>query len=137
MPPYTAPQTKNILIIGSTGVIGTYITRAIVDARESFDRICVLTSQKTFVEKIQDIAALEAWGVEIFTGRLESETAVKRAYEGMLHVARGSCSKHAETNYRRGLHRFWMLQADMHSKHQASTRLYPVLVGLALRNRST
>ena len=89
MPPYTAQQSKNVLIIGSTGVIGTYITRAIVDARENFDRICVLTSEKTFVEKIQDIAALEAWGVEIFTGRLESETAVKRAYEGTLHIAWG------------------------------------------------
>ncbi|EXJ85034.1 hypothetical protein A1O3_05709 [Capronia epimyces CBS 606.96] len=83
MPPYAAQQTRNILIIGSTGVIGTYITRAIVDARENFERICVLTTEKTLVEKVQDIAALEAWGVEIFTARLESERAVKRAYEGI------------------------------------------------------
>lgn len=85
MSPYAAPKTKNILIIGSTGTIGTYITRAIVDQRENFERICVLTSEKTLVQKVQDIAALEAWGVEIFTGRLESESAVKRAYEGMSH----------------------------------------------------
>ncbi|KIW95064.1 uncharacterized protein Z519_03646 [Cladophialophora bantiana CBS 173.52] len=83
MPAYAAQPTRSILIIGSTGVIGTYITRAIVDARENFERICVLTSEKTLVEKVQDIAALEAWGVEIFTGRLESESAVKRAYEGI------------------------------------------------------
>lgn len=83
--PFTAQQARNILIIGSTGVIGTYITRAIVDARENFERICILTSEKTVVEKVQDIAALEAWGVEIFTGRLESERVVKRAYEGMLN----------------------------------------------------
>ncbi|OQU98483.1 hypothetical protein CLAIMM_04267 isoform 1 [Cladophialophora immunda] len=87
MPAYASQPARNILIIGSTGVIGTYITRAIVDARENFDRICVLTSEKTLVEKVQDIAALEAWGVEIFTGRLESESAVKRAYEGMLHTS--------------------------------------------------
>ncbi|EXJ59089.1 hypothetical protein A1O7_06520 [Cladophialophora yegresii CBS 114405] len=80
---YCAQPTRNILIIGATGVIGTYITRAILDAREHFDRICILTSQKTLVEKVQDIAALDAWGVEIFTGRLEKESAVKRAYEGI------------------------------------------------------
>ncbi|OCT52128.1 isoflavone reductase family protein [Cladophialophora carrionii] len=79
---YSAQPTRNILIIGATGVIGTYITRAILDARDNFDRICVLTSQKTLVQKVQDIAALDAWGVEIFTGRLEKESAVKRAYEG-------------------------------------------------------
>lgn len=99
MPPYMAcEQTRNILIIGSTGVIGTYITRAIVDARDNFERICVLTSEKTLVGKVQDIAALEAWGVEIFTGRLESERAIKRAYEGMLHNGRGrGCWKMAWT----------------------------------------
>ena len=105
MPPYTALQTKNILIIGSTGVIGTYITRAIVDARDNFERICVLTSEKTLVEKVQDIAALEAWGVEIFTGRLESETAVKRAYEGMLHIA-GGLPQQVELPHRLRLHMF-------------------------------
>ncbi|EXJ85945.1 hypothetical protein A1O1_06314 [Capronia coronata CBS 617.96] len=84
MPPYvTAEQTRNILIIGATGVVGTYIIRAIVDARENFGRICVFTSEKTLVEKVQDIAALEAWGVEIFTGRMESERSVKSAYEGI------------------------------------------------------
>lgn len=93
MSPYAAPKTKNILIIGSTGTIGTYITRAIVDNREHFERICVLTSEKTLVQKVQDIAALEAWGVEIFTGRLESESAVKRAYEGMSHSRRCSMER--------------------------------------------
>lgn len=93
MSPYAAPKTKNILIIGSTGTIGTYITRAIVDNREHFERICVLTSEKTLVQKVQDIAALEAWGVEIFTGRLESESAVKRAYEGMSHSRRCNMEK--------------------------------------------
>ena len=88
MPPYPAQQTQNVLIIGSTGVIGTYITRAIVDERDKFGRICIFTSQKTMMQKIQDIAALEAWGVEIFTGRLESERSFKRACEGTLHTTR-------------------------------------------------
>lgn len=45
------------------------------------------------MEKIQDIAALEAWGVEIYTGRLESERSFKRACEGTLcftHSGRGA-----------------------------------------------
>ena len=77
------PSASNILIIGATGVIGTYITRAIVDASASFNRICVLTSEKTVVEKVQDICALESWGVEVFVGRLEDEKRVKEAYKGI------------------------------------------------------
>jgi uncharacterized protein YbjT (DUF2867 family) len=73
---------KNVLIIGSTGIIGTYITRAIVDAQHLFNRICVLTSEKTVVEKVQDICALESWGVEVFVARLEDEKRVKEAFKG-------------------------------------------------------
>ena len=73
---------QNILIIGATGVIGSYITRAIVDSQHLFNRICVLTSEKTVVEKVQDICALESWGVEVFVGRLEDEKRVKEAYKG-------------------------------------------------------
>ena len=87
MPAYAPQPTRNILIIGSTGVIGTYITRAIIDARDDFDRICVLTSEKTFMDKLQDICALEAWGVEIFTGKLEKESSVKKAYEGTFGIS--------------------------------------------------
>lgn len=77
---------NNILIIGATGVIGTYITRAIVDANQHFGRICVLTSEKTVIEKVQDICALESWGVEVFVGRLEDEKRVKEAYKGERYL---------------------------------------------------
>lgn len=73
---------QNILIIGATGVVGTYITRAIVDAQHQFNRICVLTSERTVVEKVQDICALESWGVEVFVGSLDDEHKVKEAYKG-------------------------------------------------------
>ena len=80
-------MSQNILIIGATGTIGTYITRAIVDAYYSgetdFGRLAVLTSKKTLIEKVQDIAALESWGVEVFVGDLEDEEKVKEAYRGM------------------------------------------------------
>lgn len=81
--PWGVPA-HNILIIGATGVIGTYITRAVVDAKHHFGRICVLTSEKTIIEKVQDICALESWGVEVFVGRLEDEKRVKEAYRGEL-----------------------------------------------------
>ncbi|RMZ81287.1 hypothetical protein DV737_g2553, partial [Chaetothyriales sp. CBS 132003] len=74
---------KNILIFGATGVIGNYITRAIVDSKHLFERICVFTSEKTIIEKVQDICALESWGVEVFVGRLEEEQKVKEAYQGI------------------------------------------------------
>ena len=43
----------------------------------------MLTSEKTVVEKVQDICALESWGVEVFVGRLEDEKRVKEAYKGI------------------------------------------------------
>lgn len=74
--PPTRPPT-NILILGATGSIGKYITRAIVEAKLHFGRICVYTSRKTIYEKVKDIAALETCGVEIYIGDLADEEAVK------------------------------------------------------------
>jgi len=74
---------QNILIIGATGVIGTPITKAILEAKSHFGRIAILTSAKTVVEKVYDIAALESHGADIITGSLDDETAVKTAYKGI------------------------------------------------------
>lgn len=81
-PTYTAPH--NIMILGATGTIGTYITRAIVDANSQghFGRISIFTSEKTIVEKVQDICALESMGVEIFVGSLDDERRFKDACRG-------------------------------------------------------
>lgn len=81
-PTYRAPH--NIMILGATGTIGTYITRAIVDASSQghFGRISIYTSEKTIVEKVQDICALESWGVEIFVGSLDDERRFKDACRG-------------------------------------------------------
>ncbi|KAK5937846.1 hypothetical protein PMZ80_009975 [Knufia obscura] len=78
-PTYRAPH--NIMILGATGTIGTYITRAIVDASSQghFGRISIYTSEKTIVEKVQDICALESYGVEIFVGSLDDERRFKDA----------------------------------------------------------
>jgi hypothetical protein len=76
----TMPQ--NVLIIGATGVIGQYITAAIVSAKSSFGRISILTSPKTIAEKVEEIATLESNGVQIKSGSLDDEASVKAAYNG-------------------------------------------------------
>ncbi|KAK5094463.1 hypothetical protein LTR70_004101 [Exophiala xenobiotica] len=82
-PTYRAPH--NIMILGATGTIGTYITRAIVDANSQghFGRISIYTSEKTVVEKVQDICALESMGVEIVVGSLDDERRFKDACRGV------------------------------------------------------
>jgi len=39
-----AAATKNILIFGATGLIGTYITNAIVASKSKFGRVVVFVS---------------------------------------------------------------------------------------------
>lgn len=82
VPNYRSPH--HILIIGATGRIGTYVTRAIVDASSQghFGRISIYTSEKTIIQKVQDICALESWGVEIFVGDLDDERRFKDACRG-------------------------------------------------------
>lgn len=82
----SAPQ--NILLIGATGVIGTYITEAVVTHKQEFGRLAVLTSKKTVVEKVREICALESWGAEVFVGDLEDEETVKEAYRGTFSSCR-------------------------------------------------
>lgn len=88
-PRYVAPH--NILILGATGTIGTYITRAIVDANSQghFGHISIYTSERTIVEKVQDICALESWGVEIHVGTLDDEMRFKNACQGKQIEHRG------------------------------------------------
>lgn len=75
---------QNLLIIGATGVIGTFITEAIVNVKSRFGRVAVFTSEKTIVEKHREIAALDSYGVEVFVGDIGDENAVKVAYKGSL-----------------------------------------------------
>ena len=73
---------QNVLIIGATGIIGRYITAAIVSAKSNFGRISILTSPKTIAEKVEEIATLESNGVQIKSGSLDDEANVKAAYDG-------------------------------------------------------
>ena len=79
---------QNVLIVGATGVIGRYITAAIVNAKSSFGRISILTSPKTAVEKVEEVAALKSNGVQVKTGSLDEEADVKAAYSGRFFEAK-------------------------------------------------
>jgi hypothetical protein len=77
---FSMPQ--NILIIGATGLIGSPITKAIINAKSSFGRIAILTSSATLTSKAPVIDSFQSNGVEIFTGDLSNEQDVKNAYHG-------------------------------------------------------
>jgi uncharacterized protein YbjT (DUF2867 family) len=73
---------QNILVIGATGVIGTPVTKAIINAKSGFGRIAILTSSATVTNKTSEIDSFKSHGVEVFTGDLSSEQDVKNAYHG-------------------------------------------------------
>ena len=78
---------QNLLVIGATGVIGKYITDALLNAKSHFGRIAIFTSSGTLSKKATDLEGLRARGVEILTGDLRSEGDIKKAYEGVVGLA--------------------------------------------------
>lgn len=77
-----AASTKNLLITGATGLIGEHITKAILDKKDSFERIGIFTSDNTLSIKSEHINRLKSQGVDILSGDLTSADAVREAYNG-------------------------------------------------------
>lgn len=74
-------RTKNILIFGATGLIGTHITSAILAAAPTHDwSIAIFTSPSTAASKSQLLADLAARGAEILTGDITSAADIRSAY---------------------------------------------------------
>lgn len=71
---------RDILIFGATGVIGKYIIAEIINAKSSFGKIGIFTSQNTVESKADEIKALKAKGVEVIVGNVDSEDDVNKAY---------------------------------------------------------
>jgi hypothetical protein len=73
---------KNILIFGGTGVIGRYITSALLEAKPAFESITLFTSGTTAssAEKAPLLSKWKAQGLRITTGDLTVEVQVKVAY---------------------------------------------------------
>ncbi|SMR47895.1 unnamed protein product [Zymoseptoria tritici ST99CH_3D1] len=76
-------ETKNILIFGATGLIGTHITKAILDHQSRWSSVAVFTSPNTVQTKADEIAHLKAQRVKIIEGDLTSESDVNNAYKGI------------------------------------------------------
>lgn len=77
-------RPNSILIFGATGVIGKFITGAIVNAQPAFDKVSIFTSQNTIENKKSEVEALKAKGVNFIVGDLTKDEDVLKAYEGML-----------------------------------------------------
>ncbi|KXT06734.1 hypothetical protein AC578_8481 [Pseudocercospora eumusae] len=77
-----AASTKNILIFGATGLIGSHITNAILKRKEKFNKIAIFTSPNTIWTKSDEIDALKAQGVEVIAGDVTSASDVQEAYNG-------------------------------------------------------
>ena len=73
---------KNILLFGATGNIGSFILDAILPVRSQFGRIVIFTSPRTAETKAAQLERLKQQGVEVITGNVEDEEAVKAAYAG-------------------------------------------------------
>jgi uncharacterized protein YbjT (DUF2867 family) len=75
-------EPKNILLFGATGLIGTHILEALIQAKESFGRIAVYTSPGTVEKKAAALDAIRGRGVEVIAGEVGDEKRVGEAYQG-------------------------------------------------------
>jgi len=75
---------ENLLIIGATGWIGTYITQEILAAKESFGRIAIFTSAGTLKKKSALFEGFKRQGVEVIVGDVSKKEDFVGALEGML-----------------------------------------------------
>lgn len=73
---------QNILLLGATGQIGSFILTAILSARTQFGRVAIFTSPRTAETKAAYLETLKKQNVEVIIGDVEDENAIKAAYDG-------------------------------------------------------
>lgn len=77
-------MAKNLLLFGATGQIGSFILESILTARNSFNRVAIFTSTRTAEAKSAYLNKLQHHKIEIITGDIEDENAIKAAYKGTI-----------------------------------------------------
>jgi len=123
-----ASKTKNILIFGATGLIGTHITNAIVRSKADFGRIAIFTSPNTIETKPEAIKALKAAGVKILTGDITSVDDLNNAFAGIDTIV--SCVG-------RPVIQTQLLIIEQASKHPDIKRIFPSEYGTDIEYDST
>ncbi len=74
----------NLLIIGATGYIGSYILDQIIKAKDSFGNIAIFTSPSTAEKKAELLDSLRAKGVGIIVGNIDKPEDLLKAFQGQL-----------------------------------------------------
>jgi hypothetical protein len=73
-------ETNKILVFGATGLIGTHILNAILNAQPPFEKVGIFTSTSTANAKGQLLDELKTKGVEIHIGDVTSTEDITKAY---------------------------------------------------------
>ncbi len=76
-----AHQPHNILIFGATGLIGKYITSAILASGSSFAIVGIFTSSSSAQRKKVSLASYEQKGATIVIGSLQNPAHIPSAYQ--------------------------------------------------------
>lgn len=75
---------ENVLVFGGTGLIGTKILDALIEAKTNLNRIAIFTSPTTLANKPGEIESIRARGVEIVIGDIRNEQDIITAYQGTV-----------------------------------------------------
>jgi nucleoside-diphosphate-sugar epimerase len=73
---------SKILVFGATGTIGQHIIQEIYNARSSFEKIGLFTSESTAKDKADEVQGWKSKGVEVIVGNVNTEDDLAKAYEG-------------------------------------------------------
>ncbi|TID18548.1 putative GTP-binding protein [Venturia nashicola] len=76
-----AASSTNILVFGATGLIGKYITEALINEKSSFGTIGIFTSKSTLDTKAPYIEFLRSQNVQIHVGDVSDEKDILNAYK--------------------------------------------------------
>ncbi|KAK0103128.1 hypothetical protein ONS95_000696 [Cadophora gregata] len=74
---------ENLLILGGTGYIGSYILDQIVKAKDSFGNIAIFTSPRTAEAKSGLLDSLRAKGVGVIVGDVNKPEDLLKAFQGV------------------------------------------------------